>query len=133
MPRIRYTLKVEDPSDVFTESDTFPPTNDPRSTIQTQIVDPLNRRRDQLKLSRIEIIDVTVESDCVHAHNWKRTHINAFALKAHYSCSRCGITGYKTYHLAKGEGQIVVRDDAFKKEKFAICRDTLKALPKSIF
>lgn len=131
MPEIRYTLKVQD--DEFRESDVFPRCKDATVFIQSEILAPMNRRRQERGEPLVSLIKVEVLNPYIHKHEWRRTHINRSTLRAIYVCGYCDVVGYKPFHIVSGEtASNVTRDDAYKHEKFAVCRDPLKEAPKKL-
>lgn len=133
MPILRYTLEIEGESIV--ESDTFERAKDYHEFIQRVIVDPLARNRATLKEPPISLTKVEVTNPYVHQHTWERTHISRFALKSGYRCPHCGITGYRRFNVVSNqETQVgITRDEQYQKEKFALCKEPLKQMPKKIF
>lgn len=133
MPQLRYTLHVYGEQETFRETDLFPRTQDVTKLVKSEIVDKLNDKRKKLGEALIELVNVEVLNPHIHQHEWSRTHINRSTLRAIYVCRQCDVVGYKPYHIVDGEtSSHVTRDEAFKNEKFAICRDPLKEAPKKL-
>lgn len=130
MPILRYTLRVLD--DEFSETETFSRTKDAYQAVEHEIVAPMCIRRAALGDPPASLVKVEVLSPCVHRHEWERGSIDRCALKAHYHCKHCEVTGYKRYHLLNGEGGPIWRNEQFRKDKFELCREPLKPIPKQI-
>jgi len=136
MPVIRYTLKIEGADYELTETDTFPPTDDPSKLIQDEIVTPLQRNRAKLGEPGIELVRTEVTNPYVHLHPWQETRRDKFTLKVYYECPRCGVTGYTKLNLFTGPYRGVTLDEPYQgirnEKKFGLCRDPLKQLPKNL-
>lgn len=131
MPEIRYTLKVED--DEFREVDVFPRTRNATETIEREILAPLNHNREKQAEPLASLVKVEVLNPYVHLHEWRKTHIERSILRARYVCGYCEVTGWKPFHIVNGEQtKGVTRDEAYKNEKWALCRDPLKPAPKKL-
>lgn len=130
MPIVKYTLRVLD--DVFSETDTFPPSNDPDKLIANQIVQPLQKRREALKEPPIELAGVEILNRYIHQHVWEAGRVDKFAMKVHYHCKNCHVTGYRRFHMFKGEYGPIMRDRQYQVDRFALCKDKLNPMPKML-
>lgn len=134
MPIVRYKLQILE--DVFSETVTLPygNTSDHIERISKEVVRPMQQRREALGEPTVALLDVEVLNHYVHEHDWRQQgKPDKYALKVHYRCAHCGATGYRPYNLFKGESQIsVIRNPGWDKQKFELCRDQLKQLPKKL-
>jgi hypothetical protein len=131
MPRIRYTLRVND--DQFHEEDYFPPMDlaQIESFLLTSILAPLKKIRAERGEPTIDLIGFVITNPHVHAHDWKKLRNDAYAGKAHHICNRCGITGYRYFHLVTGEAKnsSMTRNEDWKSPKYELCHDPLRKMP----
>lgn len=129
MPLARYKLRIE--GDEFWESDYFPATNALGELIDSQIVVPMKKKRAERGEPTVELVTIEVLNPHVHAHDWKKFKSDAYACKAHYRCDRCGITGWRYFHLVTGESKsgAITRNEDYKQKKYDLCRDPLRPMP----
>jgi hypothetical protein len=132
MPQLRYTLSIEDYE--LVEMDFFQHTKDPTALVNELIVAPMKKRREALGEPPVSLTRVEVVNPHVHLHSWQRTHVSTFTSKACYRCQYCGITGYINYLIFEKREKCssVTPDEPFLKEKFRLCRDELKPVPKKM-
>lgn len=130
MPLIRYTLTIE--GEDLVETDYFEHCKEPEQIVTQLVVEPLQKRRKELNEPPLSLTRVEVVNPHVHEHTWVKTHVSKFTLRAGYKCDYCEVTGHKPFNfvLNKETSDRVTRDEQFKKDKFALCRDYLKPLPK---
>ena len=132
MPYLLYVLRNPETGEELTEKDYFQPTNDPTVTIIQKVLIPLNQARKKSGENDLVVSGVTVLSDAIHLHSWKRTHVERFANRAYYRCARCGASGYRYATVMGEEKGKITRDKPHDKEKHELCRDPLSALPKKL-
>ena len=135
MSIIRYTLLVNE--DVFSETDTFWHVKDNFEAVElisAEVVRPMQRRRAELGESTVSLVKVEILNPYVHIHKWKRTSIDRLNMRANYICERCGIAGHRFFNFVTGESHAVItRDPPHEKEKYELCKDPLKPMPKKMF
>lgn len=124
MPHVKYILRLE--GEDFEEKDILEHTDDPTKEIE-KIVSALNLNRRKLNEPLIELVSVIITNPFYHLHSWIRTHEVKWVEKVYYTCKHCKITGSKKIGHLNG---CVTRDEQFKAERYDICRDELKELPK---
>lgn len=134
MSVIRYTLRVSGEEETFSETDYFPayPDLPAEERIRQVIVEPLNKGRSLRGEPHLEIVGTQVINPFTHLHSWKATRRDTYALKEHYVCERCCITGYKLLNIFTGPYGGLNRNPPYDKAKFELCKDPLKPLPKTI-
>lgn len=130
MPVVRYSLQVLE--DVFSEVETFSPTNNPAALVTREIVQPLQARREKLGEPGISLAKIEILNPYVHQHVWERGRVDKFAMKAHYHCLNCHVTGFRKFHLFQGEYGPMVRDDQYRTDRFSVCREPLRPMPKTL-
>lgn len=131
MPLIRYTFSIE--GDVMTESDYFERTESPQKTIEETIIQPMAKRRLALGEPLPVLVKVEVINPHVHKHTWRISRRDSFACKAHYYCEHCSVNAYRRYlPFAKQEVGGMTFIEPHNKDKFLMCKDPLKELPKKI-
>jgi hypothetical protein len=132
MPYLLYRLKDPTTGDELKEKDYFEPTNDPTVTIIQKVLIPLNNHRRKRSEPELIVAGVEVLADSIHLHSWRRTHIERFANRAYYHCTRCGAKGFRYCTVIGQESGIITREKPHHKEKDELCRDPLKELPKKL-
>lgn len=134
MPIVRYKLQIME--DVFSETVTLPhgSTSELIERISKEVVRPMQQRREALGEPTVSLLAVETINPFIHEHDWRQLgRVDKYALKVHYRCAHCGITGFRPYHLLEGESKAsITRNPGWEKQKYELCRDVLKSLPKKI-
>jgi hypothetical protein len=133
MPVIRYTLQVLD--DVFSEADIFPYVKDHFAAVELiseQIVRPLQDQRRKIGEPELSLVKVEIINPLIHRHDWRQTHKDKMNFRSYYICDRCKITGWRRLGIFEERGGEVNRDESHKAQKYSLCREPLKVIPKTI-
>jgi hypothetical protein len=133
MPVIKYYFKVLE--DEFSEVDIFPPVKDmleATTMVEVKVLNLLKAHREKLGEPSIHLTKVVILNPYKHLHTWKKIREDKFACKAHYTCTRCGITGWTSLSLFNGESVSVTRNENYHASKYEYCNDPLAPVPKEI-